>query len=70
MRACFLGQNVCALGFGVATLQTSKLEDLSGTPYRGTIGEDGQTSREEGRDKSFLPIAGGPLPASARALSQ
>jgi len=21
MRACFLGQNVCALGFGVATLQ-------------------------------------------------
>lgn len=22
MRACFLGQNVCALGFGVATLQT------------------------------------------------
>lgn len=22
MRACFLGQNVCALGYGVATLQT------------------------------------------------
>lgn len=22
MRACFLGQNICALGFGVATLQT------------------------------------------------
>ena len=21
MRACFLGQNICALGFGVATLQ-------------------------------------------------
>jgi len=25
MRACFLGQNVCALGFGVATLQTPPL---------------------------------------------
>lgn len=24
MRACFLGQNVCALGFGVATLQTPR----------------------------------------------
>jgi hypothetical protein len=25
MRACFLGQNVCALGFGVATLQMPPL---------------------------------------------
>jgi len=25
MRACFLGENVCALGFGVATLQTPPL---------------------------------------------
>jgi hypothetical protein len=25
MRACFLGQNVCALGFGVAILQTPPL---------------------------------------------
>ena|SRR5438105_2560311 len=25
MRACFLGQNICALGFGVATLQTPPL---------------------------------------------
>jgi len=25
MRACFLGQNVCALGHGVATLQVSPL---------------------------------------------
>lgn len=32
MRACFLGQNICALGFGVATLQTPPLrpdEDLA-----------------------------------------
>jgi hypothetical protein len=25
MRACFLGQNICALGFGVATLRTPPL---------------------------------------------
>jgi len=25
MRACFLGQNICALGFGVATLQMPPL---------------------------------------------
>jgi len=25
MRACFLGQNVCALGYGVATLQAPPL---------------------------------------------
>ena len=27
MRACFLGQNVCALGYGVATLQSPPLLD-------------------------------------------
>jgi hypothetical protein len=26
MRACFLGQNVCALGFGVAMVQSPRLE--------------------------------------------
>jgi hypothetical protein len=26
MRACFLGQNVCTLGFGVAMVQTQPLE--------------------------------------------
>jgi hypothetical protein len=26
MRACFLGQNICALGYGVATLQTQPLQ--------------------------------------------
>jgi hypothetical protein len=25
MRACFLGQSICALGFGVATLQAPRL---------------------------------------------
>lgn len=27
MRACFLGQNICALGYGVATLQTPPLQE-------------------------------------------
>ena len=25
MRACFLGQNICSLGFGIATLQAPPL---------------------------------------------
>lgn len=35
MRACFLGQNICALGFGVATLQMPPLvpEDDPGVRY-------------------------------------
>ncbi len=34
MRACFLGQNICALGFGVATLQTPPLllDEETGKP--------------------------------------
>ena len=29
MRACFLGQNICALGFGVAIIQTPPLQEPS-----------------------------------------
>jgi hypothetical protein len=33
MRACFLGQTVCALGYGVAIIQMPPVEPLSqGTP--------------------------------------
>jgi hypothetical protein len=34
MRACFLGQNICALGFGVAMLQTPPLltDEHTGKP--------------------------------------
>jgi hypothetical protein len=32
MRACFLGQNVCALGFGVAVMQTPALMELGAAP--------------------------------------
>jgi hypothetical protein len=31
MRACFLGQNVCALGFGVAMVQSPPVEQ-TGAP--------------------------------------
>jgi hypothetical protein len=32
MRACFLGQNICGLGFGVATLHTPPLVMDHSTP--------------------------------------
>lgn len=43
MRACFLGQNICALGFGVATLQTPPLPvgERTGEPLRRAPPEDG-----------------------------
>ena len=36
MRACFLGQNICALGFGVAMLQTPPLllDERTGEPLQ------------------------------------
>jgi hypothetical protein len=44
MRACFLGQSVTALGFGVATLQTPPLvaDEATGKPL-----EDHADSRSE-----------------------
>jgi|HubBroStandDraft_5_1064220.scaffolds.fasta_scaffold1205821_2 hypothetical protein len=32
MRACFLGQNVCALGFGVAMVQSPPLDETGRVP--------------------------------------
>jgi hypothetical protein len=29
MRACFLGQNICALGFGVAMVQSPPLDEAA-----------------------------------------
>ena len=39
MRACFLRQNVCALGYGVATLQTPPLQDEDSGELQDTAGE-------------------------------
>jgi hypothetical protein len=39
MRACFLRQNVCALGYGVATLQTPPLQDEDSGQPQDTAGK-------------------------------
>jgi hypothetical protein len=66
MRACFLGQNVCALGFGVATLQTPKLEVPPDLPPTGTPARDWPAGRQDGLHKSFAPLpAGGSQPSAA-----
>ena len=46
MRACFLGQNVTALGFGVAMLQTPPLPEpeLSENPARDPSNEPPATA--------------------------
>jgi len=47
MRACFLGQNVCALGYGVAMVQTSSLADPApAKPIKGET-EDGSVHSPE-----------------------
>jgi hypothetical protein len=40
MRACFLGQNVCALGFGVAMVQTPPLEQTWEQPLQAPLSAD------------------------------
>ncbi len=32
MRACFLGQNICSLGFGVALVQSPAVPDPAAVP--------------------------------------
>ena len=58
MRACFLGQNVCALGFGVATLQTPPLvaDEDTGKPAELRPDQDDRTSPD--RTEPPLPRAG------------
>jgi hypothetical protein len=55
MRACFLGQNICALGYGVATLQAPPLvmdTPVTGQPPANTLvstegaGDMGPSSEE------------------------
>jgi hypothetical protein len=43
MRACFLGQNVCALGFGVAVVQSPPLEQPWEQPAQPLELKDGST---------------------------
>ena len=59
MRACFLGQNICGLGYGVATLQIPRLHEPAEDgparrpPYPVVIPSDGH---EYGRPP-FYPLA-------------
>jgi hypothetical protein len=63
MRACFLGRNICALGYGVAIVQTPPLADSEDDkpgprpPYPVVMPADGQ---EYGRP-SHVPLSH-PLP--------
>ena len=49
MRACFLGQSICALGFGVATLQSPPLllDERTGEPL--------EPNSADNRDKNPAP---------------
>jgi hypothetical protein len=62
MRACFLKQNICALGFGVATLQSQPLimDDRTGRML--TAAADEHVSPED-EDKPLAepPMGRGPL---------
>jgi len=62
MRACFLGQNVCALGFGVATLQTPPLMYEQGGQEPGPAARFAMdvTSPRAGHDISTREMAGPP----------
>jgi hypothetical protein len=41
MRACFLGQNVCALGFGVAMVQSPPLDEAADAQAEDIRGKNG-----------------------------
>ncbi len=47
MRACFLGQNVCALGYGVATLQTPPMPDEDPAKPKGTPDKPGRARQDQ-----------------------
>jgi len=60
MRACFLGQNICALGFGVATLQMPPLmaDEQTGKPV------EPDTNKPVDQNNPFRPPVQGPIPAN------
>jgi hypothetical protein len=63
MRACFLGQNICALGFGVATLQTPPLvlDERTDEPLQDNI-HDNEGKKAHARPTLEPPWIGiGPL---------
>ena len=66
MRACFLGQNICALGYGVATLQTPRLvmDEETGQP----LAEPKAIKSISVDNAPMPPSAPQAVPTSARPL--
>ncbi len=64
MRACFLGQNICALGFGVATLQMTPvlmddpLDEETGKPV------EPDTNKPVDQKGPFRPTVPSPVAAN------
>jgi hypothetical protein len=67
MRACFLGQNICALGFGVATLQTPPLpiHERTEKPLDPPAAEEGGSENTTPSLSPALPIVHTPCHNSA-----
>jgi hypothetical protein len=57
MRAGFLGQNICALGFGIATLQAPRLvmDEPVREPLAPPPANESTPQPEEGEKKTFHP---------------
>jgi hypothetical protein len=64
MRACFLGQNICTLGFGVATLQAPPL--VMDQPVRMLSEAEKTVSLEPGTGIPEAPIEPRPVANSPR----
>jgi hypothetical protein len=61
MRACFLGQNVTALGFGVAMLQTPPLPEPETPPRDGEKKSDSdQEAQEHPENAAQAPLPKNP----------
>lgn len=67
MRACFLGQNICALGFGVATLQTPPLviDEQTGKPVDQPATDNDGGENDTPHQPSALPVVHTPCHNSA-----
>jgi hypothetical protein len=67
MRACFLGQNICALGFGVATLQTPPLliDEPAEKPLDQPAAENGAGENTTPPLSPVLPVVHTPCHNSA-----
>jgi hypothetical protein len=64
MRACFLGQNICNLGYGVATLQAPRL--VMDEPVRMRPDAEKSVSSDQNLGTPEAPIEPRPVANSQR----